>query len=148
MRPPTASRQPKPRSRERALSPAILLVLALLSGCGGAHEASVSGEVYLDGQLLRTGNVTFYPSAGGAAVYGQISEDGTYQLQTGSEAGLNPGEYKVTVVATDNPPAAPGETPPVGKRITPEKYSLLDQTDLVYNVTPGDNRIDLKLTSP
>jgi hypothetical protein len=126
---------------------AAMLLLALCLGCGGPHDSSVSGTVYLDGELLRMGNVTFYPSAGGAAVYSQIAEDGTYELQTGSEAGLKPGEYKVTVIATDNPPPQPGQTPAIGPRITPEKYSRLKQTDLVFTVSPGANQIDLRLNS-
>src|SRR5688572_6137425 len=91
----------------------LLLVTLVCTGCGGTHESSVSGVVYLDDKPLSTGNVTYYPSEGGAAVYSRIGADGAYTLSTGSEEGLKPGEYKVTVMATDNPPAAaPGQAPP------------------------------------
>lgn len=133
-----------PRSSSVA---ALALLVSLAVGCGGTHESSVYGTVYLDDQPLPMGNVTFYPTEGGAAVYSQIARDGSYRLTTGSEEGLKPGEYRVTVVATDNPPAEPGQTPPIGKRITPEKYSRLEQTDLEYTVTPGNNEIDIRLES-
>lgn len=133
-----------------------MLSSALLTcaGCGGPHESSVSGTVFLDGQPLtltatQAGNVTFYPSAGGAAAYGQLAADGKYELSTGSEVGLKTGEYKVVVVATENPPAAvPGQAPPPGTRITPEKYSNIKTTDLVVTVDAGSNEIDLQMESP
>jgi hypothetical protein len=136
-------------SQRTSISAALLVIgLVACAGCGGTHESTVYGTVYLDDKPLHTGNVTFYPSAQGAAVYSQIAQDGTYRLSTGSEEGLKPGEYKVTVMATENPPAAaPGQAPPIGKPITPPKYGLLDQTDLVFTVTPGENEIDLHLKS-
>jgi hypothetical protein len=119
----------------------------LLAGCGGVHESSVSGKAYLDDKPLSTGNVTFYPSQGGAAVYSRIGVNGDYQLKTGDTFGLKPGEYKVTVVATENPPVVKGSTPPIGKLITPRKYGQLEETDLLFSVGPGNNRIDLRLKS-
>jgi hypothetical protein len=121
----------------------------ICAGCGGTHESSVTGIVYLDDKPLTTGNVTFHPEQGGAAVYSRIGADGAYTLRTGSEEGLKPGEYKVTVMATDNPPAAaPGQAPPIGTPITPIKYGRRETTDLVKTVEPGENNIDLRLTSP
>ena len=116
-----------------------------LGGCGGVHESSVSGKVYLDDQPLSTGNVTFYPTQGGAAVYSRIGVGGAYQLKTGDTFGLKTGEYKVTVVATETPPVVKGSTPPIGKVITPRKYGELSETDLVFTVGPGNNTIDLRL---
>lgn len=124
---------------------AAIFLASTIAGCGGPYDATVSGTVYLDEKPLRMGNVTFYPTEGGAAVYSQIAEDGTYRLSTGSEEGLKPGAYRVTVIATDNPPAEPGQTPAIGQRITPKKYSLLDRTDLQYTVAPGSNEIDIRL---
>ena len=131
--------------------PAMLIAWALIlcTGCSGPHESSVSGTVYFDDKPLHTGNVTFYPSKGGPAAYSRIAVDGGYRLSTGSEEGLKPGEYKVTVIATDNPPpSAPGQAPPIGTRFTPEKYSRLETTDLVVTVDSGSNQIDLRLESP
>jgi hypothetical protein len=124
-----------------------LAVCGWLAGCGGVHESSVSGNVYLDDKPLDTGNVTFYPTQGGAAVYSQIEANGAYQLKTGDTFGLKPGEYKVTVVAAEDPPVVKGSTPPIGKVFTPRKYGQLQETDLVFTVGPGDNNIDLRLKS-
>ena len=127
---------------------ALWAAAGLLAGCGGPHESSVSGTAYLDDIPLNTGNVTFYPSQGGAAVYSRIGADGAYELRTGDTPGLKPGEYKVTVVATETPRAVPGSTPPIGKVITPPRYGQLEETDLLFTVGPGSNTIDLRLTSP
>jgi hypothetical protein len=125
----------------------ILAACGLIAGCGGAHESSVSGTVYLDDKPLNTGLVTFFPTQGGAAVYSRIGPNGAYELKTGDTSGLKPGQYKVTVVATEIPTVVPGTTPPIGKLITPHKYGQLDQTDLTFTVGPGDNTIDLRLKS-
>ena len=116
-------------------------------GCGGGHESSVSGNVTLDDKPLTTGNVTFYPSQGGAAVYSRIGAEGAYELKTGDTFGLKPGEYKVTVVATETPTVVQGSTTPIGKLLTPRKYGQLQETDLLFKVEPGDNTIDLRLKS-
>ena len=125
----------------------VLAVAGLLCGCGGGHDSSVSGKVYLDDKPLTTGNVTFYPSQGGAAVYSRIGAGGEYQLKTGDTFGLKPGDYKVTVVATETPTVVQGSTPPIGKVLTPGKYGQLQETDLLFTVDPGNNTIDLRLKS-
>jgi hypothetical protein len=133
------------------LALALCATLAVVgSGCGGAYDASVSGEVTLDGNPVPRGTVTFSPTQGGPTAYGQIEEDGDYYVQTGTESGLPVGEYQVTVVA-EEPPAvtrtAAGGPPPSGKSITPEWYRLKDSSGLKYTVESGSNRIDLKLSS-
>ena len=91
--------------------------------------------------------VTFHPVAGGPAVYGMIRDDGTYELSTGGEKGLKPGEYRITVVRTENPPSTPGKAPSIGRLITPEKYSRLETTDLQATIELGANKIPLNLIS-
>lgn len=91
--------------------------------------------------------VTFHPEGGGPAVYGMIRDDGAYELSTGSEKGLIPGEYRITVVRTDNPPPAAGKTPSIGRLVTPKKYSRLETTDLRATIEPGANEIPLNLSS-
>ena len=91
--------------------------------------------------------VTFHPVAGGPAVYGMIRDDGTYELTTGSKKGLKPGEYRITVVRTENAPTAPGKTPSIGHLVTPAKYSRLETTDLRATTEPGANEIPLNLSS-
>jgi hypothetical protein len=122
------------------------VVVCLIAGCG-KHDSFVTGSVQLDAQPLGGGMVTFHPVGGGPAVYGMIREDGTYELSTGSEKGLKPGEYRITVVRTDNPPTAPGQTPSIGRLVTPEKYNRLETTDLRATIEPGANEIPLNLSS-
>jgi hypothetical protein len=38
------------------------LVVALLAGCGGGSDATVSGEVLVDGQPLKKGRIKFTPA--------------------------------------------------------------------------------------
>lgn len=136
---------------KRAISAqAVVVVLAgvLVAGCGSPHEASVSGTVTLDGEPLDRGTVSFHPVGEGAVAYGQIGADGSYEVKTGRESGLAPGDYKVTVVATTPPP--PPKDPmdePVGELITPQRYGAKQTTDLQFAVEPGSNTIDLELTS-
>jgi hypothetical protein len=122
------------------------VVVCIIAGCG-KYDSTVAGSVLLDAQPLGGGMATFHPVEGGPAVYGVIRDDGTYELSTGNEKGLKPGEYKITVVRTDNPPTAPGQTPSIGRLVTPEKYSRLETTDLRATIELGANEIPLNLSS-
>jgi hypothetical protein len=135
---------------QQSLRPARRLLAALtcaaLCGCGGAYPASVRGVVTLDGKTLHTGTVTFHPVAGGPAAYGGIQADGTYQIATGASKGLPPGEYIVTVVATELPGNDRAGVA-VGKLITPPRYGTMQQSNLRKTVQPGANDIPLDLTA-
>lgn len=122
--------------------------LLVLVGCGGRYDASVSGTVSLDGNLLNSGAVTFHPVAKGPAVIGSIGADGTYELKTGDSKGLPPGDYVVTVKAISAPPTdtmTPAELDALS--ISPIRYGNLKTTDLRYTVEPGRNEIDIRMTS-
>ena len=71
-------------------------------------------------------------------------------MRTGREEGLPSGDYDVTVTANE-PPAATqnggGGPPPPGKAITPIRYRSKATSGLSFVVEPGDNEINLKLTS-
>jgi hypothetical protein len=123
--------------------------MLMLTGCGGAHDATVHGVAKLDGKPLEYGNVQFHAVGGGATAYGTFSAGGVYELSTGAEKSLAPGKYKVTVVATEAPPAnlPVGQAPPIGKLLTAPKYGTIEQTPLEFDVVAGDNTIDLPLTS-
>jgi hypothetical protein len=134
----------------RFISSACALALAVISGCGGPYDASVSGLVTLDGGVVPRGTVAYQPIGSGPAAYGKIDGDGSYTIWTGREAGLPSGEYHVTVTAND-PPAVPqtekGGPPPPGKPITPVWYRSKETSGLKYTVEPGSNEINLELTS-
>jgi hypothetical protein len=108
----------------------------------------VHGNVTLEGRALNRGDVQFHPVGDGPSAYASIGANGEYTLGTGSETGIVPGKYKVTVMATEAPPAdlAPGVARPIGKRLTPERYGTVEATPFEFEVVAGDNTIDLKLT--
>lgn len=123
----------------------------LLSGCGSSRDAAVHGAVTLDGKPLANANgeVQFHSLGGGGTAYGRLDAAGNYELQTGTDTGLDPGEYKVTVVGREPFPEnlPTGTTPPIPKRITPELYGSLESTPFTFTVKEGDNAIDLAMTS-
>ncbi len=126
-----------------------LLFTLCIAGCGSEYGATVHGIATLDGNPLTNGGVQFHPTGDAPTAYARLAEGGAYELETGSEAGIVPGKYKVTVMSTEPPPAnlPPGQAPPIGKRLTPEKYGKYETTPFEFEVVAGDNTIDLKLTS-
>lgn len=120
----------------------VCLFLLPVMGCGNRRGASVQGNVTLDGVALTSGDVTFTPLGEGRIAYGTIDSSGQYHLQTTNEAGVEPGEYTVTVVATGEPPAS-DQAPPL---LTPAKYSDPTTSELKKTVQPGNNEINLELT--
>lgn len=134
------------RSRRQLIAAITLLCLA---GCGSPYGATVHGIVTLDGTTMTHGGVQFHPIGEGATAYGNFSVDGNYQLGTGSESGITPGKYKVTVMATEPPPTnlPVGVAPPIAKRLSPERYGTVEQTPFEFEVIEGDNTIDLAMTS-
>lgn len=127
-----------------------LTLLVAIMGCGPAKDATVQGTVTLDGNSITTGTIVFIPAAGGTQVYGAIEESGNYELFTGQERGLQPGEYVATVVAREKPATnvteLGGPAPP-GKSITPRWYAAKETSGLNFTVAPGANEINLELTS-
>lgn len=123
---------------------ACYLMLAA-AGCGGGHGASVTGRVTLDGKPLDTGTVTFHPEDEGPTAYGGIHPDGSYQVKTGTQQGLPPGEYRVTVMASTEPPTDGPSVP--GEMITPPRYADPAQSGLRCTVERGANQYDIPLTS-
>jgi hypothetical protein len=129
-----------------------LLASLVLTGCGGG-TSSVSGKLTLDGEpLARTENVSvtimFYPESGsGAPAAALADEAGGYVLSTGSQQGLAPGNYVVTLSATEfTPPAVAGGMP--GNRVlTPARYANPKQSGLRAEVKPGSNTFNFDLRS-
>jgi hypothetical protein len=148
-------RRPVPHGRRQAAYvksgvAALLIGLApLVIGCSDRYASTVSGSVTLDAQPLTSGTVTFHPVSGGPVAYAVIGADGSYSLKTGDTECLPPGAYLITVVTTEQPPAnlPRAATPPIGRLITPEKYSRPKTTDLKYEVDAGSNEINLVLKS-
>ena len=129
-------------------APICFLISAMalvLSGCGPSYESTVSGRVTLDDKLLPLGTVKFYPVGAGPVAYGRINSDGSYAVKTGSDDGLPPGEYVVTVVSMTPPPE--GASREMGELLTPQRYGQRQSSDLKFAVESGKNVIDLELQS-
>jgi hypothetical protein len=138
------------RTRIHTLKAHVAALTALaLCGCGSPYDASVTGLATLDSAPLERGVVTFAPTSGGAAAYGQIGADGRYEIWTGREAGLKPGQYVVSVVSTEDTGdrGKDGGPPPLGKSITPDWYRDSNTSGLNFTIEPGDNEINLELSS-
>lgn len=128
----------------------LLAVTSAVIGCGPTQEATVAGTVTLDGNPLTTGSVVFMPTSSGTQVYGTIDASGSYELFTGQQRGLRPGNYVATVVAREKPATnvteLGGPAPP-GKAITPAWYASRKTSGLNFTVAPGTNEINLELSS-
>jgi hypothetical protein len=120
---------------------AVLAGAVLLAGCGNGL-ASASGTVTVDGKPLESGTVTFHPDDGGPTPYGTVS-NGKFTVNTGQDAGLKRGSYKVTVSARTIPEPGSNET---GQDLTPPKYAKPDTTPLTAEVT-GRNHFEFDLKS-
>jgi hypothetical protein len=130
----------------RTLGGLCTLVLCCTLGCGGS-TSSVSGRVTLDGQPLTKGTITFNPTGDAPAAIGQISSSGSYRLSVGTSSSVAPGQYQVTIVATELVEPTPTDPSPLPKMLTPEKYNDPATSDLTADVKRGANRFDFELTS-
>jgi len=142
----------KPAAAERLmlLKAAILAAVVVSGGCSrSGMESEVSGRVTLDGRLVGPGTVVFAPVDGTTnPADGAIQLDGSYYLKTSREVGLRPGRYKASVSVFDQPEVKPGERSMTPARlVTPQKYSDTETSGLEYTVEPGENNIDIRLTS-
>lgn len=126
----------------------VIVVCSSTVGCGSQYDSQVYGTVTLDGIPLERGVIAYYPKKEGPTAHGVISTDGEYSVMTGRENGIPPGEYDVTVVSNEKPNTSQDNGPPSpGMKLTPEHLSDRKTTDLHYTVEPGNNQIDLSLTS-
>jgi hypothetical protein len=125
------------------------VLAATLLGCGGGAESEVSGTVTLDGVTVGPGTVVFAPIDGTSnPADGAIQTDGSYFLKTSREVGLKAGRYRVGVTVLDQPDVQPGERSMVeATYVTPQKYADPSTSGLEYDVEPGENTIDIKLSS-
>jgi hypothetical protein len=129
----------------------VLFVSIAFAGCG-SDQSSVSGKLTLDGKpLARSENVQvtimFFPESGsGAPAAAMADESGRYELATGGRSGLAPGNYVVTLIATEVTPAANGGAP-IKRVATPLRYANQKQSGLRAEVQLGRNTFDFDLTS-
>jgi hypothetical protein len=129
----------------------LLLAILLLSGCSGENLdlLPVSGRVYLGGQPLTTGAVSFHPTnITGHVPTGTIDKEGRYTLSTAYQPGAPPGRYKVIIHATEPVEQAPGKASPgLPKSIIPPRYNESASSPFEIEVKPDapEGAYDLRL---
>ena len=123
-----------------------LFLLTLMVGCGG-KPAVVTGTITVDGEPLTQGSVTFAPSNGGLRASGVIQSDGSYEIRTNRDAGLDIGEYDVAVVSREVIITSSNTPPMPGKYLAPKRYGKVKTSGLHYAVQKGSNIIDIDLSS-
>jgi hypothetical protein len=136
--------------RWQTLSCLFLLSCVLLSAAGCSRDtfAKVEGNVTLDGKNLEGGSVTFSPVATGPLSFGTIASDGSFHLQTASTQGVLPGQYVATVSwRRGQPTMGMSEKDIEGLEKVPVRYCKTETSDLRFDVKPGINSFDLKMSS-
>jgi len=134
----------------RTFSPLLLLVPACLlsAGCNRGDFAAVEGTATLDGRKLDGGSVRFNPVAGGPVSFGIIAEDGNFHLQTASTQGVVPGKYVATIsYRRGHPSMGMSEKEILALEKIPIRYCKQNTSNLQFDVVPGHNSFELKMTS-
>lgn len=122
-----------------------MLALCAASGCKDEPKlAAVEGRVLLDGKPLTGAQIEFQPERGSPS-YGETDAAGRYRLRfTRHLEGALPGKHVVRVRTAKHLSDGEGR-----QRLIPEflppKYH--DASELVYNIEPGDNQIEIELQS-
>jgi hypothetical protein len=130
----------------------LMLGLALMSagGCSRSEfEADVAGKVTLDGASVGPGTVVFVPSDGASnPATGTVQVNGEYFLKSNRIRGLPPGHYKaaVSIIHQDPVPAGERSTVPA-KLVSPAKYADPATSGLEFDVDPGENTLNIDLSS-
>jgi hypothetical protein len=97
------------------------------------------------GQPLPTALVVFHPEADGSSGYGSVDTDGSYYAKTGSQTGLKPGKYRITVVANKPEVVNYQAGPKVPTPITPTRYASPETSGFVVTLTDSGATYDLEL---
>jgi hypothetical protein len=126
--------------------------ILVLTGCP-QEPTTVNGLVTLDGEPLAIGErmrgtVVYQPaSPNGPTLSGLIDARGHYELANGASAVVPPGEYVITVSAAELVPPSKDRPQISGRRITPPRYARAADSGFHAQVVPGENRVNLAMTS-
>jgi hypothetical protein len=129
---------------------ACLCAMSLLpiAGCGRGTEASVTGNVTLDGSPLDDATISFVPLAQEQRKAGWTTiREGKYAIPASS--GLGTGQFRVEIRALRSTGEKNGQTDPTlpvpAREAVPGRYN--SKSELVANIKPGENRSDFELKS-
>lgn len=125
-------------------------LLASIVGCSDG-KAHVTGVVRLDGEPLAGEGlrvtVLMKPTSGGPAANGNVADNGSYRVYTGSAAGIQPGSYKISVVGKRLEPNPDPNYPPRSIALTPPRYANTSTSGLTLDAVAGSQTFDIELTS-
>jgi hypothetical protein len=123
-------------------------VLVSCTSCGqqAKKREIVQGHVTYRGATLPGGTIVFTPDVerggDGPMATAEIKADGSYSLQTGSEAGAASGPYRVTIAS--QAPIVPEAS--ISAVVLPQTYSDPEKSGLKREVKAGEvNVIDFHL---
>ena len=122
--------------------------LPLIAGCSKGTEASIGGNVTLDGSPLNDATITFIPTTGGQrqAAWATINA-GKYSISAASGLGL--GQFRVEVRALrpmgDKMPSIDPTLPIPAKEAVPSRYN--SKSELAVEIKPGANTANFDLKS-
>lgn len=126
------------------------LTLLTCVGCG-SQLADVNGSVSIDGKKVvgasdLRGTVVFAPRGTGLPTgSGVLNDRGQYAIYVGSNAGIQPGPYRVAITVTKIRPASRVGGTPSGELLSPARYANPRQSGLEVNVEAGSNTFDFDL---
>ena len=120
--------------------PIVVLLLALVPGCGGADApVPVRGSVTWNGDPLPKGKILFLPEDPAVAPDAGDVVNGTFALK------VRPGKKRVQLFANRPGPYDPAEKAATQEQYLPARYNT--ETRLAADVRPGgDNTFDYPLT--
>ena len=133
-------------SSSRAIAAMMAVMLITISGCGRSEFAPLTGRVTLDGEPLPTAVVTFI-SEGGTSGYANVDSSGRYVAKSGSDKGLKPGNYKISVIAYKPEVITDRKEAKVPIPITPPRYADPTKSGFAYDLTESGGTYDLDLKS-
>lgn len=139
-----------------------LLAVVACFGCSGQsndYDATVQGAVTIDGELVKSGTVTFFPVSKGPTAVGVVGSDGSYALRIGQGNASNldrskvpSGKYVATVTVSgptaESQARKDGGPQPLGPQLMADKYLTREASGLEYEVEAGLNVINIALDGP
>ena len=114
----------------------------LLTGCGEEDQTTLSGEITLDGEPVKSGFILVY-----GPVNGWVSEN----IQDGKYEVISPPLGEVTLVVSDGSPRPPGWKPDSAHYrpgSIPPQYTAKEVSPLKTEVKEGSNTFDVRMESP
>jgi hypothetical protein len=125
----------------------LLVVFATIAGCSNSELVPLTGKVTLDGAPLPTAIITFMNVSNGPSGYGSMQGNGEYFAKTGSQSGLTPGDYQISVVAYQPEEVIDRTYAKPMKVIAPERYANPETSGFRYTLGTSGGTFDIELTS-